>query len=202
MNKKGVVFFDDEVFGNPEYNDEECSISRSARITGRVIIEKDVIVCPHVTLRADEGTPFKICKGTNIQDSVIMHGLYNEFVTGDDGQQYSIYVSSHCTISHRATIHGPAKIGKKTFIGFHAIVHNSTIGRNCHIGLGAIIENVKIADERLVRSGMVVDCQAIADSLPPVDEKHKQFNKGVVDHNKHLVVIYNKRRKIRKNSSE
>ncbi|HAR99736.1 MAG: hypothetical protein US57_C0011G0014 [Candidatus Moranbacteria bacterium GW2011_GWC2_37_73] len=196
--KKGVVFYDDEFFGNPEYDDEKCYVSRTARITGKVILEHDVIVCPHVSIRADEGSPFKICKGTSIQDSVILHGLHGRFVEDEKGIGYSILIGSHCTVAHRATVHGPTKIGKKTFVGFHAIVHSSEVGRNCYIGSGAIIENVIIADERFVRSGMVVDCQSIADSLPMVNEKQKEFNKAVVDHNKELVKIYHERRSKRK----
>lgn len=195
---KGVVFFDDEHFGNPDYDDKKCYVSQTARITGKVTLEDDVIVCPHVSIRADEGSPFKICKGTSIQDSVIMHGLYEKFVEDEHGEKFSILVGSHCTIAHRATIHGPAKIGKKTFIGFHAIVHSSTVGRNCHIGHGAIIENVDIEDERFVRSGMVVDCQHIANNLPKVTEQQKGFNKSVVDHNKVLVKVYHDRRVKRK----
>ena len=192
---KGVVFYDDEFFGNPEYDDENCYVSRTARITGKVNLEDDVIVCPHVSIRADEGSPFKICKGTNVQDSVIIHGLYEEYVQDSDGEKYSVLIGSHCTIAHRATIHGPAKIGKKTFIGFHTIVHSSTIGRNCYIGHNVTIENVEIKDDRYVRSGMVVDCQSIADSLPMANKEQKDFNKKVVDKNKRLVKIYHARRK-------
>ncbi|KKP97709.1 MAG: Carboxysome protein CcmM [Candidatus Moranbacteria bacterium GW2011_GWD2_36_12] len=193
--KKGVVFYDDEFFGNPQYDDENCYVSRTARITGKVQLEDNVIVCPHVSIRADEGSPFKICKGTNIQDSVIIHGLYGEYVEDEHGEKYSVLIGSHCTIAHRATVHGPTKIGKKTFVGFHTIIHNSIVGRNCYIGHGAIVENVTIKDERFVRSGMVVDCQTIADSLPMVNEHQKGFNKAVVDKNKHLVKIYQERRR-------
>ncbi len=190
----GIVFFDDEFFGNPTYNDEHCYISRSARITGNVVFEDGVIVCPHVTIRADEGTPFKVCKGTNIQDAVIMHGLLNEFVEDEHGNKFSILIGSHTTIGHAALVHGPAKIGKKTFIGFKSVVHRSTVGRNCYVGIGAIIEGVDIGDFRYVRSGMVVDCQTIADSLPMVTDEQKEFNKKVVDKNKNLIKVYQKRR--------
>ena len=190
----GIVFFDDEFFGNPTYNDEHCYISRSARITGNVVFEDGVIVCPHVTIRADEGTPFKVCKGTNIQDAVIMHGLLNEFVEDEHGNKFSILIGSHTTIGHDALVHGPSKIGKKTFIGFKSVVHRSTVGRNCYVGIGAIIEGVHIDDFRYVRSGMVVDCQTIADSLPMVTDEQKEFNKKVVDKNKHLIKVYQKRR--------
>lgn len=113
----------------------------------------------------------------------------------EKGNKYSVLIGSHCTIAHRATVHGPTKIGKKTFVGFHSIVHNSTIGRNCYIGQNVTIENVIIKDDRYVRSGMVVDCQSIANGLPMANEQQKDFNRKVVDKNKRLVKIYHARRK-------
>lgn len=190
--------FDDKFFGNPEFNEEKVYKSRTAVIVGRVILEDDVIVGPQASIRADEGTPFKICKGTNVQDHVNMHGLHNKFVSVG-GEKFSIYIDSHCSIAHGALIHGPVKIGKKTFIGFKAIVHCSEIGRNCYIGHGAIIEGVKIADNRYVRSGTVVDCQTIADALPPVPDHLREFNREVVDYNKQLREQYHERRKDRLN---
>lgn len=194
--EQAPIFFTDDFFGNPEYDNLKCYVSRSARITGAVEIGDDVIVCPNVVLRADEGTPFKIGRGTNIQDGVIMHGLHKRYVTDDAGRKYSVLIGSHCTIAHGAIIHGPIKTGNKTFIGFRAIVHESEIGRNCHIGHGAIIEGVTIQDGRYVRSGSVIDTQELADNLPKVEEKHKEFNRHVVDLNKELRAIYHERRKL------
>jgi SulP family sulfate permease len=93
-------------------------------------------------------------------------------------------------------VHGPTEIGNKTFIGFRAIVHGSRVGRNCHIGHGAIVEGVVIGDERYVRSGSVIDIQELADALPKVGEKHKEFNREVVDFNKELRIKYHARRVI------
>lgn len=213
--EKGFEFYDDSFFGNPEYQDADVYVSRSARITGRVILEEDVIVCPHVSLRADEGTPFKIRKGTNVQDSVILHGLKDRFVEDENAEKYSILIGSHCTLAHRAMIHGPAKIGKFSFVGFDAIVHGSEVGRNsfvdfratiknsvlgdkCHVGIGAIINGVKIANNRFIRDGQVISNQCEADLLPEVPksvaEADGHFNKEVVDYNKELVRKYQKRR--------
>ena len=192
--KQAAVFFTDDVFGNPDYNTQKCYVSRSARITGEVILEDDVIVCPQVVLRADEGAPFKICKGTNIQDGVIMHGLHKKYVEDEAGGKYSVLIGSHSTIAHGAIIHGPAKIGKKTFIGFRAIIHQSEIGRNCHIGFGAIVRGVRIGDYRHVPDGMVVNKQEDADKLPEVPEHLQEFNKEVVDYNKELCQKYKERR--------
>lgn len=215
-SERRFLFDDDAYFGNPQFDEKECYVSRSARITGRVILEKDVIVCPHTSLRADEGAPFKVCKGTNIQDSVIFHGLKDTFVRDEKtGEEFSILVGSHCAIAHRALVHGPAKIGKFSFIGFDVIVHgsiighnafvdfratikSSTIGNHCHIGIGAIVNNVFIGNNRYVRDGQVVNDQKEADLLPIVPEAianaDNLFNKEVVEFNKELVKIYHQRR--------
>lgn len=200
----------------PEYSESECYVDATASLTGKVILEKNVIVCPHVSLRADEGTPFKIRKGTNIQDSVIFHGLKDKFVEDEKGAKYSILVGSHCTMAHRALIHGPVKIEKFCFIGFDAIIHGSTLGRNCfvdfratiknsqiggycHIGIGAIINGVTIKDRKYVRDGQVINNQAEANLLPEVPDEVAQtdshFNQEVVDFNKkELIKVYQEMR--------
>jgi carbonic anhydrase/acetyltransferase-like protein (isoleucine patch superfamily) len=183
----------DEVFGDPEINPESY-IRKGVTIDGKVIIEKDVIVSPGVSLRADEGSPFRICKGTNIQDDVVFHGLLDKFVEAD-GEKYSIYIGSHCSIAHKALIHGPTKIGKKTFVGFGTIIHNSIIGRNCHIGFRAIIRGVKISDNKYVADGAIINEQKSADLLPDVPKDLQEFNKEVVDYNKKLVKLYKERKK-------
>lgn len=196
MNKKEASF-NDKIFGNPHI-DKKDYISSKATIIGDVSLEENVIVCPNVSLRADEGTPFRIRYGTNIQDGVIFHGLKDRFVTDEDGNKYSIYIGSHCTIAHGAIIHGPTMIGKHTFVGFRAIIHNAVIGRNCHIGFGAIVRGVTIADYRYVQDGIVVNKQSIADALPTADEHLQEFNAEVVDYNKILVEKYKKRREMKK----
>lgn len=182
----------DEVFGNYEA-DPNSFISSKATVIGQVFIEENVIIAPKASVRADEGTPFRICKGTNIQDEVVIHGLLDQYVEVD-GVKYSVYIGSHCSIAHQALIHGPTIIGKKTFIGFRATIHKSAVGRNCFVGIGAIIEGVKILDNRYVPNGAVIDVQKYADELPLVPEEKKHFNREVVDYNKLLVGQYKKRR--------
>jgi len=179
-----------KAFGKTEVN-QESFISEQATVIGQVIIEQNVIIAPGASIRADEGKPFRICKGTNIQDGVVLHGLLDKYVEVDD-EKYSIHIGSHCSIAHQALIHGPTAIGKKTFIGFRAIIHSSTIGRNCFVGHGVIIEGVKIADNKYVPNGFVIDLQGLADKLPSIPEERKHFNKEVVDYNKQLCIIYNR----------
>jgi len=188
--------FNDGVFGNPEINPASF-VCDNTSIIGRVIIEKDVIVAPTASIRADEGAPFRICKGCNIQDGVQMHGLFNKFIEVGE-EKYSIYIGSHSSIAHGALIHGPTLICKKTFVGFKAIIHNSKIGRNCYIGIGAIVNGVTIAERRFVADGMVVNNQEMADALPMVSPHNTEFNKEVVDYNKGLVILHKKRKKSKK----
>lgn len=173
---------------------EKSFVHPSAELWGAVEIEEYVLVAPHVSIRADEGTPFKICQGTNIQDGVIMHGLYGKFVTIDN-LDYSIYIGSHCSIAHGALIHGPTRIDKKTFIGFKAIIHSAKIGRNCYIGHGAQILGVELPDNTYVPHGWVIDRQEQIEELKRLEmpEEAKVFNKEVVDRNKELVKMHQAR---------
>jgi carbonic anhydrase/acetyltransferase-like protein (isoleucine patch superfamily) len=185
--------FDDKIFGNPDFNPERCFISSRSAVIGRVIIEDDVIIAPGASIRADEGSPFRIGRCTNIQDEVIIHGLLDRFVT-EKGGKYSVYIGPFCSLAHGALIHGPVKIGEKTFIGFRVIIHNSTVGKNCFISHGAIIDGVRIADGKYVKDGMVVDDQEKADELPQVPPAKAEFNQEVVEYNKKLCRMYRERR--------
>lgn len=193
--RKKKAIFDDTIFGNPEIHQDSFISSRSA-VIGRVIIEKDVIVAPGCSIRADEGSPFMICKGTNVQDGVTFHGLHEKFVEVD-GKKYSIHIGSHCSIAHNALVHGPTKIGKKTFIGPKVEIWASEIGVHCHVGHGASVIGVKIGNNKFVPNGIIIDSQEAADQLAAVTPSQQEFNKEVVDYNKSLVVHYKERRIIR-----
>ncbi len=179
---------DSNVFGCPVIH-ADSFVSEAAEVFGMVEIDNDVVVLPHASIRADEGSPFKICKGTNIQDGVVIHGLLNKFVEVGD-KQYSVYIDSHCSIAHGALIHGPTKIGKKTFVGFGAVIHNSVIGRNCVIHHGAIVEGVTLPANTYVPHGCILTKQADVAKLPVMPENIKEFNKEVVDYNKLLCHHY------------
>ncbi len=185
--------FDDTIFGNPDFNPEKCFISSRSAVIGKVIIEDNVIIAPGCSVRADEGSPFKIGNCTNLQDEVIIHGLLDKYVEVD-GEKYSVYIGPFCSLAHGALIHGPTMIGEKTFVGFRVIIHNSTIGKNCFIGHGAIIDSVKIDDGKFVKDGMIVDSQEAADNLPDVPQAKAEFNEEVVEYNKKLCKLYRQRR--------
>ena len=117
----------DEIFGKAEIH-LRSFVCNPESIIGEVIIEQEVFVAPGAVIRADECGPFRICKGTNIQDLAILHGLFEKYVEVD-GVKYSIHIGSHCSITHGAKIHGPCQIGKKTFIGFDAKVQEMSRSR-------------------------------------------------------------------------
>lgn len=125
----------------------------------------------------------------NVQDGVVMHGLLDEYVTVGEKDFY-IFIDSHCSIAHQALIHGPTFIGKKTFVDFRAIVHNSKIGKHCHVGHGTIVVGVEIPDNRYVGHGMVIDSQEKVKRLPLVMEEDNHFNREVVDVNKRMKEVY------------
>lgn len=177
-------------FGLPEIH-EDSYVDPLAVVIGRVIVEDRVIIAPHASIWADEGTPFFIGHGTNIQDQVVFHGLRDQKFEVD-GVPWSVYIGSHCSIAHCACIHGPAVIGKKTFVGIRSTVWGSIIGRNCYIGFHCLVKDVRIQAGRFVPHGSVILRQEDADALPEVPDEYREFNKDVVDVNKGLCKLYRK----------
>lgn len=175
-------------FGLPEIH-SLSHVDPLAVVIGRVIVEERVIIAPCASIRADEGTPFFIGHGTNVQDQVVFHGLRDQWFEVDD-IPWSIYVGSHCSIAHCACIHGPAVIGKKTFVGVRSTVWGSVIGRNCYIGFHCLIMGVKIPPNRFVPHGSQILKQEDAEALPDVPLEYQRFNREVVDTNKRLCELH------------
>jgi SulP family sulfate permease len=162
-----------------------------ASVIGRVVLGDDVHVAADTSLRADEGSPFHIGAGSNVQDGVILHALKNRCVRVG-GQPWAIYVGRNVSIAHDALVHGPCYIGDDTFIGFKAVVHDSVVGNNCYIGIGAVVVGVEIPDGRAVPHGAIVDSADAVDRLPPASEAHSEFNHDVVEVNRGLAVAYHR----------
>jgi carbon dioxide concentrating mechanism protein CcmM len=72
--------------------DQTAYIHTFSNIIGDVRIDANVMVAPGTSIRADEGHPFHIGEGTNIQDGVVIHGLEQGRVVGDDNNSYSVWV--------------------------------------------------------------------------------------------------------------
>jgi carbon dioxide concentrating mechanism protein CcmM len=166
--------------------DPSVYIHPLTNVIGDVRIGTQVHIAPGVSIRADEGMPFYIGANVNIQDGVVIHGLEQGRVTGDDGEPYSVWISDNASITHMALIHGPAYVGKGCFIGFRSTVFNARVGDGCIVMSHALIENVEIPADKYVASGSVVIHQQQADRLPHVQEADSKFARHVVGINQKL----------------
>ncbi|MCL4439752.1 MAG: transferase [Firmicutes bacterium] len=151
-------------------------IHHSAIIIGDVQIDKNVIICPGVVLRADEGSPIIIGEGSNIQDGVIMHCLKGS----------SIEVGDRCSIAHGAVVHGPCVLGGETFVGFNSVVHGARLGAGCFVSHCAMVTNVDLPDATLVPAGRMFQSQDEVHNLPTTGSSEREFNIKVLSVNEEL----------------
>ncbi|MGK7884879.1 MAG: ribulose bisphosphate carboxylase small subunit [Crocosphaera sp.] len=170
--------------------DDSAFVHSFSNLIGAVEIGANVLIAPGTSIRADEGTPFYIGEGTNIQDGVVIHGLEQGRVVGDDGHEYSVWIGKEACITHMALIHGPAYIGNGCFIGFRSTVFNARVGDGCVIMMHALIQDVEIPPGKYVPSGAVITNQQQADRLPEVTESDRHFAHHVVEVNEALRVGY------------
>ena len=166
------------------YVHPQCSL------IGDVQLGENVIIAPNTSIRADEGTPFYIGANTNIQDGVVIHGLEQGRVFGDDQQAYSVWIGEGTCITHMALIHGPAYIGNECFIGFRSTVFNAQVGHGCIVMMHALIQDVEIPPGKYVPSGAVITTQQAADRLPDANESDRTFSHHVVEINQALRAGY------------
>ncbi len=151
-----------------------------SNIIGDVRIGKNVMIAPGISIRADEGNPFAIGNNTNIQDGVVIHGLEQGRVLGDDGTQYSVWIGNNSSITHMALIHGPAYVGNDCFIGFRSTVFNSTVGHGSIVMMHALIQDVKIPPGKYVPSGAIITSQEQANRLSDVQPDDRKFASHII----------------------
>jgi carbon dioxide concentrating mechanism protein CcmM len=169
---------------------ETSFVHSFSNVIGDVRVGANVIVAPGTSIRADEGTPFYIGENTNIQDGVVIHGLEQGRVVGDDGNEYSVWIGSNASITHMALIHGPAYVGDNCFIGFRSTVFNARVGAGCIVMMHALIQDVEIPPGKYVPSGAIITSQQQADRLPEVQDQDQQFAHHVVGINQALRAGY------------
>ncbi|WP_404785676.1 ribulose bisphosphate carboxylase small subunit [Altericista sp. CCNU0014] len=155
-------------------------------VIGDVRIAENVMIAPGTSIRADEGTPFSIGASTNIQDGVVIHGLEQGRVIGDDGKDYSVWIGGSTSITHMALIHGPAYVGDNCFIGFRSTVFNARVNKGCIVMMHALIQDVEIPPGKYVPSGAVITTQQQADRLPNVQAADVEFASHVIGINQSL----------------
>ncbi|MCW9679390.1 ribulose bisphosphate carboxylase small subunit [Dolichospermum planctonicum UHCC 0167] len=170
--------------------DKTAFVHSSCNLIGDVNIGANVIIAPGTSIRADEGTPFYVSESTNIQDGVVIHGLEQGRVIGDDGQKYSVWIGKSASITHMALIHGPAYVGDSCFIGFRSTVFNARVGAGCIIMMHALIQDVEIPPGKYVASGSIITTQQQADRLPDVQVQDQEFAHHVVGINQALRAGY------------
>jgi carbon dioxide concentrating mechanism protein CcmM len=159
---------------------ESAYVHSFSNIIGDVRIGANVLVAPGTSIRADEGAPFFIGEGCNIQDGVVIHGLEQGRVLGDDQRDYSVWVGQRSSITHKALVHGPAYVGEDCFIGFRSTVFNARVGRGCVVMAHVLIQDVEVPAGKFVPAGSVITSQAQADSLPDVRPEDEAFARHVV----------------------
>ncbi|MEG4959592.1 MULTISPECIES: ribulose bisphosphate carboxylase small subunit [unclassified Microcoleus] len=161
-----------------------------SNIIGDVHIGSNVMIAPGTSIRADEGTPFYIGEGSNIQDGVVIHGLEQGRVTGDDDKSYSVWVGKNTSLTHMSLIHGPAYVGDECFIGFRSTVFNARVGNGCIVMMHVLIKDVEIPPGKYVPSGAIITNQKQADRLPDVLDSDVQFATHVIGINDALRTGY------------
>ena len=132
-------------------------IAASADVIGRVRLERNASIWFNAVLRGDNEL-ISVGEGSNVQDGCVLHTDMGSPLT----------VGKHCTIGHKAMLHG-CTIGDNTLVGIGSIIlNNAVIGKNCLIGAHSLISERKvIPDNSLVMGspGKVVrelDAEAIA----------------------------------------
>lgn len=165
-------------------------VSPFSSIIGDVTVGPKVFIAPLVSVRADEGSPFHIGEGSNLQDGVILHGL-KEGRVRVNGRLYSIYLDRNVTAAHGAIIHGPAALGSGAFVGFQSLVFQAVVGADVYIANNAVVSGkVTIADGRFVPPGAIIDTQEKADLLGPRPESAAEFARAVQAINRDFAAGY------------
>lgn len=171
-----------------------------ASVIGDVRLGRRVMVAPFASIRGDEGQPIRIGSRTNIQDGVVLHALetldhgeVNEKnLVEHNGRKYAIYIGDEVSLAHQSQVHGPAKVGDRSFIGMQALVFKAEIGEGVVLEPAAKVIGVKVESGRYVPAGAVITTQAQADALPSItaDYAYRTINDGVIHVNTQLADGY------------
>ncbi|MEM6424872.1 MAG: ribulose bisphosphate carboxylase small subunit, partial [Cyanobacteria bacterium P01_D01_bin.128] len=149
----------------------------SAQIVGDVRIDPSVAIAAGVSICAQSGAPFYIGPGSCLQHGVIVQGLSQGRVLGDDDQAYSVWIGADVSLTHKVLIHGPAYIGEGCFIGLRSTIFNARLGSGCLVMMHALVQDVEIPPGKFVPSGTTVITQDQADALPEVTPEDLAFAK-------------------------
>jgi carbonic anhydrase/acetyltransferase-like protein (isoleucine patch superfamily) len=140
MTAVTATTYDGAAYGPDVTLEDPGFIHPSALIHGKVRVRKRASLWPYVVIRA-ENYEVDIGESVNIQDFVMIHV----------GAQSGTIVGEHCSVAHRAILHG-CSLGPNTLVGIAATLMDGVeVGANCIIGAGALLlENTKIPDNSIV----------------------------------------------------
>jgi carbonic anhydrase/acetyltransferase-like protein (isoleucine patch superfamily) len=165
---------------------ESAFVDPTAILCGKVIVGERVFVGPYAVIRADEVDeqgelePIVIGEGSNIQDGVVIHSKAGGRVE----------IGAHCSIAHRAIVHGPCRVGANTFIGFNAVIFNCDIGDGVVIRHNAVVENCRLPKNFHVPSTTSIHSDSDLSLVPKVDPDVRSFSESVAATNQILVQGY------------
>jgi carbonic anhydrase/acetyltransferase-like protein (isoleucine patch superfamily) len=161
--------------------DESTYVSESAEVIGDVKIGRNVFIAPTAVVRADEpNSAITISDNCNVQDGAIIHSLRGS----------KVEIGKGTSLSHGCIVHGPCRVGRKCFIGFGAVVFNSTVGDGSVVMHRALVVDVEIPLNKLVPQGSVIDKQEKISNLETVPQDIKRFVDSVVVVNLELAKEY------------
>lgn len=122
--------------------EEDVWVHESAQLYGRIRLCTGASVWPHVVARA-ELHEIVVGPYSNLQDFVMLH-------IGDDTPTV---IGSHCSIGHRATLHG-CTIGDCTLVGIGAtVMDGARVGRNCIIGPHSLVREGEVIPDNCIAVG-------------------------------------------------
>lgn len=100
-----------------------------AAVIGEVSVGEQASIWPGVSLRGDHGA-IHIGARTSIQDGAVAHATE---------RQSQVIIGEHCTVGHRAILHG-CKVSDFVLVGMGSILlDNCEIGEWTLIGAGALV---------------------------------------------------------------
>ncbi|MEM0980128.1 MAG: ribulose bisphosphate carboxylase small subunit [Cyanobacteria bacterium P01_H01_bin.58] len=170
--------------------DASAYVHPFSQLIGDVRVAGNVFIAPGASIRADEGFPFVIGAGSSIQDGVVIHGLAQGRVLGDDQNPCSVWIGSDTCITHKSIIHGPAYIGDDCFVGFRSTIFNARLGSGCVVMMHVLIQDVEIPPGKFVPSGAVITSQEQADQLPAATPADLAFVQELLSINQDLRAGY------------
>ena len=145
---------------------ERVMIDPSAVVLGQVVLEDDVSVWPHVSVRGDVHH-IRVGARTSLQDGCVLHvshaGPYNP-----DG--WPLDIGCDVTVGHSATLHG-CRIGDRVLVGMSAtVMDGAVVDDDVVIAAGALVTPGK-----RLRSGRLYSGSPAREARPLSDREMDYF---------------------------